>query len=183
MSVNRNTFYRQVTIIYDTREQKNEHIINILAQRGIMTERRKLDFGDYSFKADGRDFSMSCVIERKASVDELYGNFMQDGGVRIQKELYASSLLAKDFTVLIEGVGSWEELRAFRLSAKDMEGTKRQVSEIGIHVYNRLKAWSPDNRYNFNVDFARQKTEVSDKILEIFYYYWHNYKELTAAGR
>ena len=183
MSSDRNTFYKLVTVIYDTREQKNEHIINALSQRGIMTEKRKLDFGDYTFMADGRDFSLSCVIERKANVDELYNNFMTDGGSRIQKELYASSLLSKDFTILIEGVGSWEELRAFRLSAKDMEGTKRQVSEIGVHVYNRLKAWSPENRYKFNVEFSAQKIYTVEKMLDIFYYYWHNYKDLTAARR
>ena len=62
MPIDKKTFLKTVTILYDTREQKNQHILSALGELGVMTEQRKLDYGDYSFTADGRDFSLSCVI-------------------------------------------------------------------------------------------------------------------------
>ena len=112
MSIDKKTFLKTVTVLYDTREQKNKHILDALAQMGIMTEQRKLDYGDYSFTADGRDFSLSCVVERKANVDELYNNIMQDRG-RLEKELYAASQCAKQLTIVVENIGSWDELRSY----------------------------------------------------------------------
>ena len=90
MAIDKKTFLRGVTVICDTREQKNEHIMKSLSEMGIMTETRKLDYGDYSFSREGRDFSMSCVVERKANVDEIYNNVIGDRG-RIEKEMYAAS--------------------------------------------------------------------------------------------
>lgn len=62
MSFDKKTFMKTVTVIYDTREQQNKHIIDKLGECGVMTEKRKLDFGDYSFMAEGRDFSLSCAV-------------------------------------------------------------------------------------------------------------------------
>ena len=183
MAIDKKTFLRGVTVICDTREQKNEHITKDLSEMGIMTETRKLDFGDYSFSCEGRDFSLSCVVERKANVDEIYGNIMGDRG-RIEKELYSASQLAKQLTLIIEGVGAWEELRSYEVPEWQMKrDSKRQVKEIGAHVYATLKAWSSGNRYRFSVDFVRDNTQTAAKILEIFYYYWRSYKEMTAARR
>ena len=64
MPIDKKTFLKTVTILYDTREQKNQHILSALGDMGVMTEQRKLDYGDYSITADGRDFSLSCVVER-----------------------------------------------------------------------------------------------------------------------
>lgn len=176
-------FLKVVKVLYDTREQKNAHIINALAEMGVMTEQRKLDFGDYSFMAEDKDFSMSCVIERKANVDELYTNVMQDRG-RIEKELYAAASLGNDFVLLIENVGSWDELKLYEVPESEMMRLPdRKVKMIGAHVHAALKAWCPNNRYRFRVEFVKDETKTAARMLEIFYYYWHNYKELTAARR
>jgi hypothetical protein len=141
---------------------------------------RKLDYGDYSFRTAERDFSMSCVVERKANVDELYGNIMHDRG-RIEKELYAASRLAKSVTILIENCAEWDELKEYTLPQwKQYEG--RKVHDIGKYVYATLQAWKCGNRYDFDVAFS-QALDTADIMLEKFYYYWHNYKELTAARR
>ena len=103
MPIDKKTFLKTVTILHDTREQKNAHIIEALDKLGVKHEERKLDYGDYSFTADGRDFSMSCVVERKANVDEIYNNVTSDRG-RIEKELYSAAQLAKQLTLFIEGV-------------------------------------------------------------------------------
>ena len=65
MPIDKKTFLKTVTILHDTREQKNAHIIEALDKLGIKREERKLDYGDYSFTADGRDFSMSRSEERR----------------------------------------------------------------------------------------------------------------------
>ena len=79
-------FMKAVTILIDTREQVNNHIVEVLDNLGIMHESQKLDFGDYSFKVGDKTFSVACVIERKANIDELYGNVTTDRE-RIEKEL------------------------------------------------------------------------------------------------
>ena len=56
MPIDKKTFLKTVTILHDTREQKNAHIIEALDKLGVKHEERKLDYGDYSFTADGRDF-------------------------------------------------------------------------------------------------------------------------------
>jgi hypothetical protein len=183
MAIDKKTFMKSVTVLYDTREQKNEHILSSLSQMGIMTEERKLDYGDYSFTAEGRDFSLSCAVERKASVDEIYGNIMSDRG-RIEKELYSASQLAKQFTLLIEGVSSWEELRAYEVPDWQMKrDNQRKIKAIGALVYPTVKGWHCANRYRFGVEFCAEKDKSAAKMLEIFYYYWRNYKEMTGVRK
>ena len=87
MAIDKKTFLKTVTILHDTREQKNAHIIEALDKLGVKHEERKLDYGDYSFTADGRDFSMSCVVERKANVDEIYNNVTSDRGQGMMMEI------------------------------------------------------------------------------------------------
>ncbi|WP_371862285.1 ERCC4 domain-containing protein, partial [Marinococcus halophilus] len=65
-----------VRIVTDTREQNNKHITDYLNKRGIDTESRKLDVGDYAALLPA-DPSMGIVtdmlfpmrIERKNSID------------------------------------------------------------------------------------------------------------------
>ena len=183
MAIDKKSFLQGVTVLYDTREQKNQHILTALAGMGIMTEQRKLDFGDYSFMADGRDFSMSCVVERKANVDEIYNNIMQDRE-RLEKELYAASKLARELTLVLENVSDWGELKLYEVSQEDMERyPQRKVKQTGAHVYATLKAWCPANRYDFCVEFVKDNAQTAAKMLEIFYYYWRSYKEMTGARK
>lgn len=172
-------FMKKVTIITDTREQKNGHIISAFESLGVMHEAQKLDFGDYSFKIDGKDFCGVCVIERKANIDEVYGNVSADCE-RIEKELDTISKNAKQCTFLIENVEDWEGLKSFTLTADDMKNNERKVVNIGETCYSTLQAWKCGNRYNFTVEFVPDTTKTAAKILEIFYWYYHNYKKLTA---
>lgn len=183
MAIDKKHFLKTVTVLYDTREQKNSHILDALSEMGIMTEQRKLDYGDYSFTADGRDFSLSCVVERKANVDELYTNIMSDRG-RLEKEFYAAAQLAKSFTIVVEGVGTWDELKAYSVPDWAMKrNPERKVKDIGVHVYNTLRAWTARDRYGAAVEFVKNNEQTAAKLLELFYYYWRSYKEMTGARR
>lgn len=174
-------FMKKVNIIIDTREQKNAHIVTALDEMGIMHESKKLDYCDYSFQIDGKDFSGICVIERKANVNEVYGNVSSERE-RIEKEFDTASKNANQRTLLIENVQDWNALKSFSLPEKDMDKC-RKVKNIGETCYSTLQAWKCGNRYNFNVEFVPDITKTAVKIVEIFYWYYHNYKKLTAPRR
>lgn len=74
---------KNLTILVDTREQANEHIIKWFEDNKVKYKIMKLEYGDYSaclpigsFKGQQRDiyFYNDIVIERKASIYELIGN-------------------------------------------------------------------------------------------------------------
>lgn len=175
-------FLKDVIVLVDTREQKNAHILDSLEAMGVPFEVKKLDLGDYSFRVGDKDFSMSCVIERKANVEELYTNIMQERG-RIEKEFYAASCLITQLTLLVESVGSFEELKNYKAPEWQMQNLKRKVSDIGRHCHATVRAWMLRDRYGFSVEFCKDKNNTATKLLELFYYYYHNYKELIAARR
>lgn len=173
---------KKVQILIDTREQQNDHIISSLDAMSIMYSSQKLDYGDYSFMIDGKDFSRSCVIERKANIDEVYGNISADRE-RIEKELDTASRNANQFTFMIENVENWDALKAFTLTDEQLKAQNRKVKNIGATCYSTLQAWKCANRYNFNVEFVPNNTFTAVKIIEIFYWYYHNYKKLTQPRR
>lgn len=175
-------FLKKVSVLIDTREQKNKHITDALSSLGIMWESQKLDFGDYSFKIEGKDFSRSCVIERKAKIDELYGNFTTDRE-RIEKELDTISRNAVQCTLMLEGCKDWDFLKSFEISAAGADKQGRKVRNIGKTVYSTLQAWKCGNRYHFEVEFMPDESKSAAKILEIFFWYWHNYRKQTAPRK
>ena len=86
---------KNIVILIDTREQNNSHIKQFLDNKQIKYKVKKLDFGDYScmlsagtFEGQERDiyFDRDIVIERKNSIDEIAGNF-KDDGTRLKTEL------------------------------------------------------------------------------------------------
>lgn len=174
-------FMKKVNIIIDTREQKNLHIVSAFDEMGIMHESRKLDYGDYSFQVEGKDFRGICVIERKANVNEVYSNVSSERE-RIEKELDTASKNANQLTFLIESIQDWNALKSFTLPEKDMN-KDRKVKNIGETCYSTLQAWKCGNRYNFSVEFVPDITKTAVKILEIFYWYYHNYKKQIAPRK
>lgn len=179
-------FIKGVTILIDSREKEIAHITAALDQMGIAHETRKLDVGDYSFCIGGRDFSLSCVIERKNDPDEIYSNITEKGqngqANRLEKEITAGSRALKQFSLLIEGVASMEELKAFTVPDWKMKmSPQRKVKEIGKTCHATMRAWQTANRHAFRVEFVKDKKDTAVRIVEEFYYYYHNYKALIAS--
>ncbi len=173
---------KKVVILTDTREQKNAHITGALDRMQVQHEARKLDYGDYSFMIDGKDFSVACVIERKACVDEVYGNISADRE-RIEKELDTIRKNAVYCTFLLESCAGWEALKAYEVPQEELERTGRKVKNIGATCYSTLQAWCCGNRYHFRVEFVADPARTAAKLLELFYWYYHNYKKATAPRR
>lgn len=181
-------FCKAVTIIADSREKENGHILDALRTLGIRHESRKLDIGDYSFCINGRDFATACVVERKSGAEEIYANLMEkangDRANRLEKELDAGNKLLNQFTMLIETVESIDALRAYTVPAWKMKASPQRIkADIGETCYASLRAWQAANRHNFRIEFVKNKEKVAARMLEEFYYYHHNYKKLIAPRR
>lgn len=183
MAYDKITFLKNVTVLCDTNEQKNKHIKEEFDRMKVKYKDYNLLFGDYSFIIHDRDFSMLCVIERKANVDELYGNLTADRE-RIENEFRSASAISNQFSLLMEGVKDMEELRTYTVPDWQMKREpQRKVSEIGEMCYVTLQSWQSGNKYHFNTIFVEDKSQTAVKILEHFYYYWRNFKILTANRR
>lgn len=181
-------FMKAVTILIDSREKRTDHITAALDGFGVAYETVKLDIGDISFRTATRDFRQACTVERKGDVDELYANLMEKAGRgnpnRLEKEVAAGSRAMNQFTLLIEGIGSMDELRAYMVPNWKMKACpQRVVTDIGKTCYAALRAWQSANRYNFRVEFVKDPANTAAKLLEEFYYYYHNYKALVAPRR
>lgn len=175
-------FLKVVTILIDTREQVNSHIVEALDALGVMHESRKLDFGDYSFKVGEKNFSVACVVERKANIDELYGNVTTDRE-RIEKELDTIARNARQCTLLLEDCSGWEHLKGYEIPEVKADKQGRKVRNIGATVYASLQSWKCGNRYDFDVAFSPNKAQSALKIVETFFWYYHNYKKQIAARK
>lgn len=95
--------------LVDTREHenKNTHITDVWDKLGIQWKKKKLDYGDYSFKLPKNpdfgipwdlDFSKKIVVERKNGLDELAGNCVDDRE-RLKREF---ALAPSEKVLLIE---------------------------------------------------------------------------------
>jgi diadenosine tetraphosphate (Ap4A) HIT family hydrolase len=90
----------RIVIIIDTREKKNEHIIEKFKKNGVEYEHKKLEFGDYSFKivydnGEEVDYSNTFTIERKQDLNELAQN-LGVGRERFVKELETGYVVIGD---------------------------------------------------------------------------------------
>lgn len=91
--------------IFDTREQKNQHIINYFKKNNIEYKIQKIDEGDYKF--EGND---TICVERKGNLNEIMANITQ---ARFKRELERAKQKGVKLIVLIEnssGIHSIEEI-------------------------------------------------------------------------
>ncbi len=120
---------RSMEVLIDTREKKWGHIGAALDALGCPYERQKLDFGDYSFRyihpdETERDCRNSIVVERKACIDEICGNFTY-GRARFEREFQRAEESGAKVHLLIEGA-DWEKVEGHayvsRLHPAALEG-------------------------------------------------------------
>lgn len=99
---------KHMTILCDTRENTNQHILDYFTEQGITYEKRALKTGDYSFKLSpcpdlgfSRDayFTDVLAIERKNSVNEIAGNFVEKDG-RFMRELGRMTYIQNVFIIV-----------------------------------------------------------------------------------
>lgn len=159
---------KQMGILADTREQKWEHIRWALDNAECPVERGKLGQGDYTafvpmnafpgFQNVPGFYSLQdeVVIERKANLDEIAGNFTT-GRERFEREFIRAK--ARDIKVhlLIENA-SWADIFSHnyhsQLNPKSLEGS--------------LRSWQA--KYNVSIEFCRP--EESARTIYNILHYW-----------
>lgn len=98
---------QSMVILVDTRERKADHILEYFDKKNIAYKKKALDYGDYSFMIPANEklsiprdlyFMNKVIVERKASLEEISGNFTKERD-RFEKEL---CLAPKTKVLLIE---------------------------------------------------------------------------------
>jgi ERCC4-type nuclease len=163
-----------IVIITDTREQKNDHIINHLEKNKIPYKAMKLNYGDYSAMIPARPelgimrdvyLDSDIVIERKASLDELAGNLTQDR-TRFESEL----LRAKDtkFLLMIENANGYA----------DIIGHKYRSQFDHKAFMGTLKVY--EARFNIQINFIDKEWAGHYIFCTLFYYVREHLKAKVA---
>ncbi len=103
---------KTLTVLVDTREQPTERLKKRLSDMGVPSQRRKLDFGDYSAAVtlpDGSELSLqySVCVERKMDLDELCSCFCRERE-RFAREFERARTAGAKMYLLVEKA-SWEK--------------------------------------------------------------------------
>jgi len=153
---------KSIVILCDTREQKNEHIINYFEKNNIKHEEMALKYGDYAFylpKCEEfgilRDiyYNGEIVIERKGSLEEISGNLTNDRQ-RLEDEFLRSK---SKIILMIEGSGYDQILK---------HGYKTDLNEKAFIA----SLFSFKYRYDIDIQFIG-KENAGKFIYNSFYYY------------
>ena len=126
-------FLKSVCIVCDTREQQNGHITAVFDKLKVNYISAKLPYGDYSFKVGEYDFTLLYAVERKANINELWGNVTKDRE-RFEREIKRMSAITGNATLIIENCKSREYLRAYQIPDWQMKAENRKVQSIGKPV-------------------------------------------------
>lgn len=156
-----------VSILVDTREKKNDHIIDYFDKCNIKWKSKALEQGDYTFFVPQNDeltiprdiyFNDEIIIERKGSLDELAGNLTTNRD-RFEKEL--SLAKAKTRYLMIENA-SYEDV----LSGNYKSDYSSKSFVGSLHSFN--------HKYNLQVVFMPNKLASGAFIYATMYYYFRN---------
>ena len=135
---------KSMVILVDSREKKNTHILDYFRKQGISFRTEKLEYGDYSFMipstAAGEDiyFHRDCVVERKASLEELSGNLTGERE-RFEKEFLKAGNDGCKVYLMVEAPGGYSDIIAHRYKteftpAAFMSSMKTWESRFGCNV-------------------------------------------------
>ena len=158
---------KSITILCDSREKENGHIIDYFTQKNIQYITQALNYGDYSYMLPAckelginRDiyFYNDIVIERKASLEELSGNLSK------QRERFENEFLRAgkcNITLLVEQ-GSYSDILNHKY--------KTEFKEKAFMA--SLMAW--EQRYNIKTAFVHM-VHSGQYIYSKFYYHLREY--------
>ncbi len=153
----------RAVVLTDTREQCNDHILTAFDRLRVQHRPMALSCGDYTVMLPampeagmGRDtyFDSEIMIERKADLDELAGNF-STGRERFRDEMIRAGAARK--YLLIEQIGGYAEI---------MSGQYRSKLSSKSFFASML---SFQARYGLNVIFC--KPEMTAEIIWGLLYY------------
>lgn len=138
-------------ILYDTREQKNKHILDYFDEKNIKYKKQKIDEGDYTAIITQRpemgiyrDLYFPVAIERKNSVDELAGNLAEDtdsrDDIRLIRELQRAKTKGIKTYLIIEDKNGMEHIKTgkYRSLYKPKAFLGRLSSIQDLYLYDTI---------------------------------------------
>jgi len=141
-----------MVILVDTREKKNQHILDYYDKHGIQYESRALSSGDYSFYV-GENPGLSIprplfmdneiFVERKANLEELSNNFTT-GRTRFEEEFATAK--AKKRYLLIENA-TYSDIIEGRYNTQYNKNSFAATLHSFNHKYNLEILFIPNNAY------------------------------------
>ena len=158
---------KSMIILVDSRENVNQHITKWFDEKKIPYRVEKLETADYSFYLPKnielgipRDlyFADKMKIERKASLEELSGNFTADR-LRIESEFIRNR---GKCTLLIENA-----------DYSDIISHKYKTEYNPVSFLATLHSFS--ERYNIPFIFIKNSECSGQFIFQTFYYFLRNY--------
>lgn len=143
----------KATVLVDSREKKNLHILKRLTELNIPYRIKTLDYADYSFEWQGVSYENKIAVERKAHITELCGN-LAGGKIRFNKEFEKAQKDKCKVYLMVED-GSWEKIenREYR--------SKFSPSELKDHI----KTWT--KHFQLELKFV-DKSGACDLIIDCF---------------
>lgn len=146
---------KQLTIIADSREQSNGHVLGYFDKAKVAHTTRKLDTADYSAMIGDMTLERDVVVERKASLDEIAGNFTADRQ-RFEDEFTRAKAEGLKVFLLIENA-SWSDILLHNYRSK-LEPKSLIASLLSWQV-----------RFNITIIFCKP-SETGQIIHGILYY-------------
>lgn len=150
-------------LISDTREKKNQHVLDYFEAVGIKYEIAKLDFGDYMDA-----YRPGLVIDRKQNIAELAKNVVGKDRGRFVRELERAQAAGSKMVILVEqnrykDRGKW-------ISVKEpidlMLWSSPHTKIRGERVFRSVS--SLIHKYGISVRFCDKRT-TGRNILRIIY--------------
>jgi len=161
---------KSMIVLMDTREKKNNYILNYFDDKDINYKSKKLDFGDYSMMIPANEnlgimrdiyFTDDISCERKNSLEELSGNFTR-GRSQFENELIRSNGAGARMILMVEDGQGYEKI----INGK-YDTDYNNKSFIGT-----LQAFRA--RYGIDINFINPKYS-GNFMYYTFYYYLREY--------
>lgn len=166
--MNKIDILKNILILVDTREKKNQHILDYFDANNIPYRFEKLDVGDYELHIpDYPELGLngSIVVERKGSLSELAGNYTK-GRERFKREFDRAKVSGQKVHMVVE-TATWKKI---------LNGTYR--SEFHPKSYTAsILTW---NIRNDCPTWFCEKSEAGYLIYNILYY--ELYEKLNELG-
>ena len=149
-------------LISDTREKKNQHVLDYFEAVGIKYEIAKLDFGDYMDV-----YRPYICIDRKQNIAELAKNCTSDKE-RFKREILRAQAAGCQLVILVEQNRYKDRDKWIRVNTiSDLMLWSSPHTKIrGEKVYRVLASWCAN--YPLRVKFC-DKRNTGRRILEIIY--------------
>jgi len=150
-----NDLLKAMLIVADSREQVNGHVTGYLEKGKVAYTTRKLDTGDYSAMIGDMTLEHDVVVERKANLDEIAGNFTADRQ-RFEDEFTRAKAEGLKVFLLVENA-SWGDILLHNYRSK-LEPKSLIASLLSWQI-----------RFNITIIFCKP-SETGQIIHGILYY-------------